>query len=231
MSTNNEIFDYVMDSPQDTNPAVLKSLLNDLEGGGGGGGGETLTGLIEGTVKEVTDEDVTTIRDYAFCKCEDLETAILPNATTVGTSAFQSCKKLKVVDLSNVTTANTSVFAGCIALEEISLPKLGAVSTAMFSGSTSLKVVDLGAATVVGVSSLSSCSSLDTIVLRSNTLCELEYGSTSTLSGTCFDSEGSGGTLYVPQALIDSYEAATGWSTIIGYTNNQILPIEGSQYE
>lgn len=34
MSTKNEIFDYVMNSPENTNAAVLKSMLDDLEGGG-----------------------------------------------------------------------------------------------------------------------------------------------------------------------------------------------------
>ena len=46
-----------------------------------------------------------------------------------------------------------------------------------------------------------------------------------------FASGGTGGTLYVPQALIASYQSATNWSTILGYANNQILPIEGSIYE
>ncbi len=31
MSTKDEIFDYVMNSPENTNPSILKSLLNDLE--------------------------------------------------------------------------------------------------------------------------------------------------------------------------------------------------------
>jgi len=37
MSTKDEIFDYVMNSPEDTNPAVLRSLLNGIEEGGSGG--------------------------------------------------------------------------------------------------------------------------------------------------------------------------------------------------
>ena len=41
----------------------------------------------------------------------------------------------------------------------------------------------------------------------------------------------SGGTLYVPADMISSYQSATNWSTILGYANNQILPIEGSIYE
>ena len=36
MPNANEIFDYVMNSPEDTNPAVLRGMLNSIEGGGGG---------------------------------------------------------------------------------------------------------------------------------------------------------------------------------------------------
>jgi hypothetical protein len=53
----------------------------------------------------------------------------------------------------------------------------------------------------------------------------------SAFNNTPFASSGAGGTLYVPNALISSYQSATNWSTILGYTNNQILPIEGSTYE
>ena len=35
MSTKEEVFKYVMNSPENTNPAVLGSLLNGIEGGGG----------------------------------------------------------------------------------------------------------------------------------------------------------------------------------------------------
>ena len=42
---------------------------------------------------------------------------------------------------------------------------------------------------------------------------------------------GSAGTLYVPNDLIASYQSASNWSTILGYTNNQIKKIEGSIYE
>lgn len=37
MSTKDDVFDYVMNSPEDTNPAVLRSLLNGIEEGGSGG--------------------------------------------------------------------------------------------------------------------------------------------------------------------------------------------------
>lgn len=36
--TKEEIFDYVMESPENTNPAILRSMLNELSSGSGGGG-------------------------------------------------------------------------------------------------------------------------------------------------------------------------------------------------
>ena len=56
-------------------------------------------------------------------------------------------------------------------------------------------------------------------------------GNVAHFDGTPFASGGTGGTLYVPQALIADYQAATNWSTILGYANNKILPIEGSIYK
>ena len=37
MSSKDDVFNYVMNSPEDTNPAVLRSLLNGIEEGGSGG--------------------------------------------------------------------------------------------------------------------------------------------------------------------------------------------------
>ena len=37
MPNTEDIFNYVMDTPDNTNPNVLRSLLNGLEGGSGGG--------------------------------------------------------------------------------------------------------------------------------------------------------------------------------------------------
>lgn len=50
-------------------------------------------------------------------------------------------------------------------------------------------------------------------------------------SNTPFASGGSGGTLYVPSALISSYQSATNWSTILGYANNSIAALEGSEFK
>ena len=50
-------------------------------------------------------------------------------------------------------------------------------------------------------------------------------------TNTPFASGKAGGTLYVPSALVSEYQAATNWSTILGYSTNSIAAIEGSEYE
>ena len=75
-----------------------------------------------------------------------------------------------------------------------------------------------------------NCSALKVLILRNaNNIAKL--GNTNSFTGTPLASGGTGGTIYVPSALISSYQAATNWSTILGYANNSIQAIEGSIYE
>ena len=82
----------------------------------------------------------------------------------------------------------------------------------------------------MGSSLCVNCTRLATVIIR-RTGGVVPLQGTNTFDGTPFASGGSGGTLYVPQALISSYQADANWSTILGYANNQIKAIEGSIYE
>lgn len=75
----------------------------------------------------------------------------------------------------------------------------------------------------------SQSAKFNTFIIRATTMRSLD--NVNTFAGTPFADGGAGGTLYVPSALVSSYQSATNWSTVLGYTNNQILPIEGSYYE
>lgn len=84
----------------------------------------------------------------------------------------------------------------------------------------------------LGSDGLQSNTKLSTIILRYSYVITL--GNVSCFNNTPFASGKAGGTLYVPSALVATYQAATNWSTILGYgegAQNQILPIEGSIYE
>ena len=120
------------------------------------------------------------------------------------------------------------------AIEYLVLPSLTSMNGAnICSACTALKGVDFGGPAasdgLKGTYIFSSCSIFDTLILRGSNVWALQ--NVNSFNGSKFASGQSGGTLYVPFALIASYQAATNWSTILGYANNQIKAIEGSIYE
>lgn len=137
-------------------------------------------------------------------------TVFFPSLTTVGQDVF--------IDIS---TMRTMVFAGGIK----------DLAYGSFRNMTGLLALDIGDGTTSSIKSnaIVNCTSLNTLIIRKPTVMAL--AAVNSMNATAFASSRSGGTLYVPQSLISSYEAATNWSTILGYANNKILPIEGSIYE
>ena len=118
-------------------------------------------------------------------------------ATSIGKSAFYSCSALTSVSLPAATSIGESAFQYCSALTSVSLP----------------------VATSIGNSAFYSCSKLEALILENaDAVCQLSsiYALRDTLiaSGT--------GYIYVPSALVDTYKAATNWSTYA----NQIRAIE-----
>ena len=185
--------------------------------------------------------------------CASLEKIVLDNVFTNTKS-----KNTTKVNFPNVTDIGASFIYQHSNIIEIKMPKLEKTHMTSFGyinyGSSpsvitalafqSLKVVgpqafrngkyaafDMlgGSDGSFGGASFVNTATLNTFIIRANTVTPL--GSINNFDGTCFASGKTGGTLYVPQALIADYQAATNWSTILGYANNQILPIEGSIYE
>ena len=91
-----------------------------------------------------------------------------------------------------------------------------------FRGCEYLTKVDFPAATVIQVQVFAYCSSLTAVILRSETLCRLVNVNAfqsclhfhGTVDSTYNPNGETDGYIYVPAALVDSYKAATNWSTI-----------------
>lgn len=101
----------------------------------------------------------------------------------------------------------------------------------VFKGCSNLEAVDIGNSYThrFETENFGQCRSLTVLVIRKNSVVAL--GGINAFISTPFASGGTGGTLYVPQALIADYQAAANWGTILGYANNSIQAIEGSSYE
>lgn len=192
-----------------------------------------------------------TIHISAFASCLALSTISLPEATVIGSWAFQSCTTLVSADLPKVTKVHDSAFSQCSLLEYLNLPyecSPGAgtfygcshisywvhdstgIYTACFQNCINLLAVDVSTTfNATRQSMFANCQKLSIFIIRKNAVVALSH--TNCFNGTPFASGKTGGALYVPSAYVDSYKTATNWATILGYENNQILPIEGSDYE
>ena len=98
-----------------------------------------------------------------------------------------------------------------------------------FRGCTKLEFADLGLCTYLANNTFYGDTKFKTLILRSSTVATLN--NTNAFNSSPFASGMSGGTVYVPEALISNYQSASNWSTIFGRPNNQILKLEGSIYE
>lgn len=189
----------------------------------------------------------------AFYTCTALEAISLPECTSLGNSAFGYCSKLSQISLPKCQTIGPNAFAAAgvqaAAPFDVVLPAATSIANGAFNASKvgtikapqhltqasgfgnakSLTLVDIGGATTMQSGAFTGSSNLTTIVIRDNSVPTL--AATGAFNNTPFASGGTGGTLYVPQALISEYQAATNWSVILSYANNQILPIEGSAYD
>lgn len=160
-----------------------------------------------------------------FYGCSNLRTANFPILTTIGYQMFYNCSKLKNINAPNVTNIDNQAFVNS-GVTKLLFPKL-ASAIIPFNNCAELKLVDFGLLTKLDWTM--NCPKLDTIVLRANSVCALS--GSHNLHSTPFGVGKAGGTAYVPQALIESYQTETNWSTLYTGGTCNFVAIEGSEYE
>jgi hypothetical protein len=144
----------------------------------------------------------------AFYYADRLLEIDLPLMASVPGDGFLYCSKLQRAKLDSCTSLGDLAFAYCSALTDVYIPLVTSIGTSGFYG-CSIAKLDLPACASIGKGAFSTCRSLGTLILRSPTVCTLIDSSAFSLtliaSGT--------GYIYVPAALVDTYKAATNWST------------------
>jgi hypothetical protein len=174
--------------------------------------GDAYTLFRSSKIPHISIDNLSSINENnAFDNCS-IQKAFFPKAVialnTNRNSAFNNCKSLTVAVIKAI--GNTYyVFRGCTSLTAVDI-----------LDNTNNNMID---------NAFQNSTVFDTLIIRAETMYPLM--NTSAFNGTKFASGGAGGTLYVPSALISSYQTATNWSTILGYANNSIQAIEGSIYE
>ncbi|MGN0773599.1 MAG: leucine-rich repeat domain-containing protein [Candidatus Ventricola sp.] len=173
--------------------------------------GYVYTKLIDRSISgDYTNETVMSVGDYAFNRCSALTSVSLPAATTIGSNSFQNCTALTSISLPTATSIGSYAFQGCSALSSITLPAVTSIGEYAFQSCSALTIVSLSAATSIGGYAFFSCSKFEALIL-SNAEAVCTLSSTSAFNSSLI-SKGTG-YIYVPAALVDSYKAATNWST------------------
>lgn len=195
------------------------------------------------TVSELH-EGVVMIDIGGFDGCTSLTSMTLPSTLNdIGQYAFRGCSSLESVYAKGaITSLSTSVFTGNTGkpsgLKIARFPYM-AISTLRYTfGSTTssnactlLEYADIGNTAAIAAIAFANCYKLQTLILRkSDTICKL--ANVSAFNNTPIRGYNSlTGTIYVPSALISTYQTATNWSTIYAQGHVTFAAIEGSEYE
>lgn len=172
---------------------------------------------------------ITTATIYCAAKRDNIDTLYAPNLTKINSQGFRySGFKRLYAPNANIQPYANHIFRECPNLEVLALPSMRNYANAYsFMDCPKLTALDIWGFS--GADMFVRDALLTVLILRSTSMVAL--GNINYFNNTPFASGKSGGTLYVPNALKSSYQSATNWSTILGYANNSIVAIEGSQYE
>ncbi len=128
------------------------------------------------SVKSTDFPKVTTIKQYAFSECKNLENVSINSAIEGERNIFTGCEKLVSAELNNLKeliygyqSDETEMFEGCVKLTDISLPKLQNLGSFFLKGCTSIETINLPEVIIVGYYSFNDCFNLKSISLPNAT--------------------------------------------------------------
>lgn len=175
-------------------------------------------------------DSITSIEQFAFRGCSKLTSISFPNVTSIATNGVYGCSALTSFNLPKVKTIADNVFNGCSALTSAVLPSVTSIGSYAFRYCHKMTVVDLAVIPNLAANCLNQCNLFATLILRkSDTIVTL--ASTSAFGNTPFAAGKSGGKVYVPSALIETYKTATNWATLVAAGTCEFVALEGSEYE
>lgn len=128
-----------------------------------------------------------------------------------------------------VTKTATSSISHAAGMKYLILPALLTIGTYGFADNGDLEGVDIGSAFTGSIPGWCfSGAKLKKLILRKESTVSLT--NVNAFGGTLFDNDNEDAYLYVPSSLIQSYQEASNWSTVLGRAKNHILALEDSEY-
>lgn len=192
---------------------TLSEAVATLASGYGGGG--DIASLVDGTITEYIDPNITTLRSSAFAYCTGFKTLICHNVTNIAAGVLNDNRTENLIS----------------PLVDVAFPKVREITGYSMQNWRKMGKLDLTACTSLGYNrGLENCYWLTVLILRNSSVVTL--GNINVFANTPFTGRQSRtADLYVPSALITQYEQATNWSTILSNGYVTIHAIEGSYYE
>lgn len=173
---------------------------------------------------DFANDDITSLRDFAFYGDRYLRNVILQNVTQIGENAFANCKALSTISADKLYNAGAKAF-NASGLTQAVFPRLEVFRSQAFAWCASLVKVKCDKAKTILDDAFNGCSKLETIdmlgggSISSPARNPLTYFESlvirSTEKITSTDSLGwipSTASIYVPDSLVEQYKTATNWS-------------------
>lgn len=153
---------------------------------------------------EIDAPNLTSIGVYAFLNNTSLNVLKIPNIQTIGTAAFKGCSALKEeMHLPYLATAGDDAFRQS-GITLLIAPILDSIPQSFINRCTNLTGVYVGNISSVGRYACEGATSMKSFVLNNVNVATLQYTDSFT-NTSC--------SIYVPDASVDAYKAASGWST------------------
>ena len=129
---------------------------------------------------------VTSISNYAFCKCDGLTSVTIPNSvTSIGIFAFEGCSSLTSVTIGNkVALIGDNAFSGCSGLTSVTIPNsVTSIGNSSFHGCSGLTSVTFSNSIIsIGNSAFKYCTGLTSVHLP-NSVTSIGYSAFAGCSG------------------------------------------------
>lgn len=155
-------------------------------------------------ILSLNSDKITGISQKAFYECTDLTEAILPNLVYNDTSAFENCTSLATVSFPSLKTISDREYFGCTSLQHLRFDSVVSIARYSFSSSGLVSII-LPSITSFSTGCFSGCNSLSKIVI-------MKSDKIPSLNSNSLQNTPSSLIIYVPDALVEDYKAATNWS-------------------
>lgn len=225
-----DIADAIRGKTGGTDPLTLDGMVEAIAGiqAGGGNTDNVMDSFLDGTLEHLI-SNATFIYDESFYGYAPIKNIEFPKLTNCGKSAFYGCSNLESADMPLLVETRQNLFRSCGKLVSVNVPNLRIAHFYCFSG-IAAEILDFPKLESIASSLFDNSTKLKTLILRKTSgVCTI--GNIDAFANTPFAVGGSGGTVYVPQSLIESYKAATNWVIMYEAGTCNFVAIEGSEYE